>query len=139
MCWGGRTRLMHSPAEREIASSNLAPSLMVTSLLLLYNTLTRRKEIFKPISRNQVRMYSCGPTVYASPHIGNYRSFLFADTLRRYLEYRGFKIIHVMNITDIDDKTIRNSAKEGISIRVFIEKYENIYPIRSVSDLNQHF
>jgi cysteinyl-tRNA synthetase len=72
-------------------------------------------------------MYTCGPTVYAPPHIGNYRSFLFADLVRRYLEYKGLKVIQVMNLTDIDDKTIRDSAKEGVSLKAFTEKYEKIF------------
>jgi cysteinyl-tRNA synthetase len=72
-------------------------------------------------------MYTCGPTVYAPPHIGNYRSFLFADLVRRYLEYKGLKVTQVMNITDIDDKTIRDSAKEGASLKAFTEKFESIF------------
>ncbi len=72
-------------------------------------------------------MYSCGPTVYAPPHIGNYRSFLFADTLRRYLEHRGYNVVQVMNLTDIDDKTIRDSAKEGLSLKSFTDRYEKIF------------
>jgi len=96
-------------------------------LLRFYNTLTRRKEAFKPLVPGQVKMYSCGPTVYAPPHIGNYRSFLFVDLLRRYLEYKGLKVTQVMNITDIDDKTIRDSAKEGLTLKAFTEKYERIF------------
>jgi cysteinyl-tRNA synthetase len=72
-------------------------------------------------------MYTCGPTVYAPPHIGNYRSFLFADLVRRYLEYKGLKVTQVMNITDIDDKTIRDSAQEGVSLKAFTEKFESIF------------
>ncbi len=72
-------------------------------------------------------MYSCGPTVYAPPHIGNYRSFLFADTLRRYLEHRGYHVVQVMNLTDIDDKTIRDSAKEGLPLKTFTERYERVF------------
>ncbi len=72
-------------------------------------------------------MYTCGPTVYAPPHIGNYRSFLFADIMKRYLEYKGFKVTHIMNITDIDDKTIRDSDKEGLPLKAFVEKYEIVF------------
>jgi cysteinyl-tRNA synthetase len=96
-------------------------------VLKLFNTLTRKKEVFKPIHEGEVRMYTCGPTVYGVPHIGNYRSFLMADLIRRYLELKGFKVKHVVNITDIDDKTIRDSAKEGLSLKEFTEKYTKIF------------
>jgi len=96
-------------------------------MLQVYNTLTRQVEEFKPLEAGKVRMYSCGPTVYGPPHIGNYRSFLFADLLRRYLEYKGFQVVQVMNLTDIDDKTIRDSAKEDISLKAFTEKYEKVF------------
>jgi cysteinyl-tRNA synthetase len=96
-------------------------------VLRVYNTLTRKKEIFKPIKENQVTMYTCGPTVYGIPHIGNYRSFVIEDMMRRYLEFLGYKVLHVMNITDIDDKTIRDSAKEGLSLKEFTEKYTKIF------------
>jgi len=82
--------------------------------LKLFNTLTRKKEVFKPIRKNVVHLYSCGPTVYAPPHIGNYRYFVIVDLLRRYLEFKGLRVKHVMNITDSEDKTIRDSGKEGI-------------------------
>jgi cysteinyl-tRNA synthetase len=96
-------------------------------VLRVYNTLTRRKEIFKPLKKNEVKMYSCGPTVYGIPHIGNYRSFLVSDLIRRYLEFKGFTAKLLMNITDIDDKTIRDSAKEGISLKEFTERYTKIF------------
>ena len=96
-------------------------------VLRVLNTLTRRKEIFKPIKKNEVRMYTCGPTVYGVPHIGNYRSFLTADLFRRYLEFKGFVVKQVVNITDIDDKTIRDSGKEGISLKEFTERYTKIF------------
>jgi len=96
-------------------------------MLRLFNTLTRQVEEFRPLVAGEVRMYSCGPTVYAPPHIGNYRSFLFADTLRRYLEHSGFHVVQVMNLTDIDDKTIRDSAKEGLPLKTFTERYERVF------------
>ncbi len=96
-------------------------------VLRVYNTLTRRKEMFKPIKKNQVTMYTCGPTVYGIPHIGNYRSFLTSDLIRRYLEFKGFNVKLLMNITDIDDKTIRDSGKEGISLKEFTERYTKIF------------
>ena len=92
--------------------------------LKVFNTLTRKKEEFKPIKKNEVTMYTCGPTVYAPPHIGNYRSFLMGDVIRRYLEFKGFKVKYLMNITDIDDKTIRDSVKEGLTLKEFTQKYE---------------
>ncbi len=95
--------------------------------LKFYNTLTRRKDEFKPLKKGEVRIYSCGPTVYDFPHIGNLRAFVFYDLLRRYLKYRGFRVKQVMNITDVDDKTIRNSKKEGMSLRKFTEKYTKIF------------
>ncbi len=92
-------------------------------MLKLYNTLTRKKEIFKPLKKGEVRIYSCGPTVYDLAHIGNFRAYTFVDILRRYLEYKGYKVILVMNITDIDDKTIKNSALAKMSLKSFTEKY----------------
>jgi len=92
-------------------------------VLKVFNTLTRKKEVFKPIRKKEVRMYTCGPTVYATPHIGNFRSFFMGDMIRRYLEYIGYRVKYVMNITDIDDKTIRDSKKEGLSLKEFTEKY----------------
>ena len=91
--------------------------------LKFYNTLTREKEDFSPIDPKEVRMYTCGPTVYNYPHIGNYRAYIFADTLKRVLLYSGLKVKHVMNITDIDDKTIRDSQKENKSLKEFTEFY----------------
>ncbi len=74
-----------------------------------YNTLTRRLEEFRPIEEGKVGLYTCGPTVYDFPHIGNYRSYLFEDLVKRFLLFRGYRVTHVMNITDIDDKTIRKA------------------------------
>jgi len=80
-------------------------------MLKLFNTLTRKKEVFKPIKDNEVRLYTCGPSVYTYPHIGNYRTYLFEDILKRYLTYKGYKVKHVMNITDVEDKAIREAKK----------------------------
>ena len=93
----------------------------------LYNTLTRKKQEFKPIKGKEVHMYSCGPTVYNYVHIGNMRSFIFVDLLRRYLKYRKFRLKHVMNITDVDDKTIRDSQKEGKTLKEFTEFYTKAF------------
>ena len=77
----------------------------------LYNTLTRTKEEFKPLEGNTVRMYSCGPTVYSFAHIGNFRAYVFMDTLRRVLQYNGYNLKHVMNITDVGH--LESDADEG--------------------------
>lgn len=92
-------------------------------MLKFYNTLTKQKEEFKPIKEGIVSLYTCGPTVYDLAHIGNFRAYVFEDLLHRYLEYRGFKVIRVMNITDVDDKTIKGSQKEGISLKNFTDRY----------------
>ncbi len=102
-------------------------------VLKLYNTLTRKKEVFKPIKKGKVGLYSCGPTVYNYPHIGNYRAYIVADLLKRYLKYSGLEVKHVMNITDIDDKTIRDSQKEGTNLKEFTKKYEKAF----LDDLNK--
>src|SRR3989339_2041594 len=81
-------------------------------MLSIYNTLTRKKEEFIPINPNEVRMYVCGPTVYDYFHIGNARSFIMADILRRYLEYKGYVVNYAMNITDVDDKIIKKANEE---------------------------
>ncbi len=93
-------------------------------MLKFFNTLTRKLEEFKPLNKGSVRMYTCGPTVYNYPHIGNYRAYVFEDVLRRYLKYKGYTVTQVMNITDVDDKTIRDSQKEGISLSEFTQRYE---------------
>lgn len=95
--------------------------------LKFYNTLTRKKQLFKPIVEGNVGLYSCGPTVYNYPHLGNYRAYIFADILKRYLKYKGFKVKHIMNLTDVDDKTIRDSQKEGISLKEFTERYTKAF------------
>src|SRR6266542_6833341 len=83
----------------------------------LYNTLSGRVEGFAPTQDHLVRMYACGPTVYDYGHIGNFRTFVAVDILRRFLRQSGYKLHHVMNITDVDDKIIRNSAHEGIPLQ----------------------
>ena len=92
-----------------------------------YNTLTRKKEAFKPIDPKLARMYTCGPTVYDYAHIGNFRTFIFDDLLRRWLKYRGYNVKHVMNITNVDDKTIKNSQQEKVPFKEFIEKYTQAF------------
>jgi cysteinyl-tRNA synthetase len=87
------------------------------------NTLSRRVETLEPLEPEHVRMYTCGPTVYNFPHIGNYRTFLFEDVLRRTLKAFGYRVTQVMNLTDIDDKTIKGAAAEGITLRDFTDRY----------------
>jgi len=96
-------------------------------MMKLYNTLTRKKEEFKPIVPNEVRMYSCGPTVYDYFHIGNARPFIIFDTLRRYLEYKGYKVYFIQNFTDIDDKMIKRDNEEGITVKELAERYIEEY------------
>ena len=95
--------------------------------MIFYNSLSRKKEVFKPIDKKLITLYTCGPTVYDSPHIGNYRTFLFEDLLKRTLIASGFKVKHAMNITDIDDKTIKASTNENIDLKEFTKKYINIF------------
>lgn len=95
--------------------------------LQLYNTLTRKKELFKPIKDKEVCMYSCGPTVYDYAHIGNFRAYIVADILKRYLRYKGFKVKHVMNITDVDDKTIRNSKAKNMPLKEYTQMYTKAF------------
>ena len=83
----------------------------------LLNTLTRRKEEFVPLEAGKVKMYACGPTVYNFIHIGNARPICVFDTLRRYLEYRGYDVTFVQNFTDIDDKLIKKANEEGITVK----------------------
>lgn len=93
----------------------------------LFNTLTRKKEPFTPLTPGQVKLYTCGPTVYDYAHIGNFRAFLFEDLLKRWLTYRGYKVTHVMNLTDIDDKTIKGSQKQGIPLREYTDFYAKAF------------
>ena len=95
--------------------------------LNLFNTLTRRKESFIPIEEGKVRLYTCGPTVYNYAHIGNFRAFLFEDLLKRWLNHYGFKVTHVMNITDVDDKTIKGSQKQGIPLQQYTAHYTEAF------------
>lgn len=95
--------------------------------IFLYNTLSRSKEKFIPIREGEVKMYHCGPTIYNHPHIGNLRTFLLADILRRVFEFNSYKIVQVMNLTDVDDKTIKSSLAEGVSLLDFTSRYEKIF------------
>lgn len=96
-------------------------------MLKIYNTLTRKKEEFKPLNPPGVKMYVCGPTVYDYFHIGNARSFIMSDIVRRYLEFKGYKVTFIMNITDVDDKIIKKSVEEGIDSQKFAEKFVDAF------------
>ncbi len=111
--------------------------------LRIYNTLTRRIDEFTPGGEKKeqvsqyppVTIYSCGPTVYGFAHIGNFRTFVFNDFLRRYLKFRGFTVDHAMNITDVDDKTIAGANSEGITLQQYTERYTGIF-MEDLSSLN---
>src|SRR5947209_10184828 len=95
--------------------------------LRFYNTLTQQVQPFAALEDNVVRMYTCGPTVYDFAHIGNFRTFVFYDLLRRVLQLNGYKLDHVMNITDVDDKIIRNAVAQGKSLSEYTEKYTQAF------------
>src|SRR6185312_6148906 len=95
--------------------------------LRFYNTLTQQVEEFTPLHDNVVRMYTCGPTVYNYVHIGNLRTFTFQDILRRWLRARGYVLDHVMNITDVEDKIIRNAAAENKTLAEYTETYTQAF------------
>src|ERR1700691_4278670 len=90
----------------------------------LYNTMSSQTEEFHPLRENEVRMYACGPTVYDYGHIGNFRTFIAVDMLQRFLRQSGYKLRYVMNITDLDDKIIRNAARDGVSVQQYTAKYQ---------------
>ena len=96
-------------------------------MIKIYNTLTRKLEEFKPVKEGEVSMYVCGPTVYNYIHIGNARPAIFFDTVRRYFEFRGYKVTYVSNFTDVDDKIIKRANEEGISCEEVAAKYIKAY------------
>src|SRR5882762_5235283 len=91
--------------------------------LRVYNTLTRQDEEFVPLGTGKVRLYTCGPTVYDYAHIGNFRTYLWEDLLRRYLQYQGYRVTQAMNLTDVDDKTIANAREAGLTLEDYTRKY----------------
>jgi cysteinyl-tRNA synthetase len=95
--------------------------------LHLYNTMSSQVEEFRPLRDNEVRMYACGPTVYDYGHIGNFRTFIAVDMLQRFLRQCGYKVRYVMNITDLDDKIIRNAASDGVSVQQYTAKYQQAF------------
>ena len=103
--------------------------------IFLYNTLTRKKSLFKPIKKGKAGIYSCGPTVYNFAHIGNLRTYIFNDIFKRTLLYNNFKVAHIMNITDVDDKTIKKSREESIPLHQLTQKYTSSF-LSDLNDLN---
>src|SRR5689334_7295265 len=103
--------------------------------LRLYNTLSGKVEEFAPSADNTIRMYACGPTVYDYGHIGNFRTFVAVDILRRFLRQSGFKLQHVMNITDVDDKIIRNAARDKKTVEEYTRTYEQAF-LEDMGSLN---
>nr|NGX53973.1 Cysteine--tRNA ligase [Chlamydiota bacterium] len=93
----------------------------------LFNTESRKKEVFKPLHDNHARIYTCGPTVYHYAHIGNFRTYVFEDLLRRTLKFFGYQVTQVMNITDVDDKTIRGTIEKSSSLHEFTQPYKNSF------------
>src|SRR3984957_785715 len=95
--------------------------------LRLYNTMSSQVEEFQTLRDKEVRMYACGPTVYDYGHIGNFRTFIAVDLLQRFLRQSGYSVRYVMNITDLDDKIIRNAVQASISVQQFTKKYETAF------------
>src|ERR1700685_92163 len=95
--------------------------------LRLFNTMSSQIEDFRPLRDREVRMYACGPTVYDYGHIGNFRTFVAVDLLRRFFRQSGYSVRHVMNITDVDDKIIRNATRDGVSVQQYTAKYEKAF------------
>jgi len=93
----------------------------------IYNSLEHKVQDFRPHSPKEVRLYTCGPTVYARPHMGNFRTYVFEDALKRYLLYQGYRVRHVMNITDIDDTVMKEERKTGVPRPVLARKYEGLF------------
>ncbi|MCX8196948.1 MAG: class I tRNA ligase family protein [Candidatus Micrarchaeota archaeon] len=96
-------------------------------MLRVYNSLTKKVEPFLPKKPKQVKIYTCGPTVYARPHIGNFRTYVWEDIFKRYLIYSGFEVVHVMNITDFDNSVVKEALKKGCNCRQIAAKYEKLF------------
>ena len=99
----------------------------VTFLLKLYNTLTRKLEVFEPKQKGKVKLVTCGPSIYQLPHIGNYRTFMFEDVLQRYLEYLGYVVQRLINITDVEDKTLIEASKHNVPPNKLTQKNLDIF------------
>src|SRR6266571_4039392 len=92
-----------------------------------HNTLTRQVDEFIPLHPGEVRLYTCGPTVYDYAHIGNFRTYLWEDLLRRFLKFRGYRVTQAMNLTDVDDKTIANAREAGLTLADYTTKYVDAF------------
>lgn len=103
--------------------------------LYLYNTLTKQKERFKPLKQYDAKVYTCGPTVYNYAHVGNLRTYIFEDVLLRTMRYFDYRPTHVMNITDIDDKTIQSSQESGQDLMKYTQTYLDAF-LEDLEDLN---
>jgi cysteinyl-tRNA synthetase len=93
----------------------------------VFNSITRSMEELKPLADNEVRLYTCGPTVYNFAHIGNFRAYSFEDILRRVVKFNGMKIRQVMNLTDVDDKTIRGANAAGVALTDYTRTYKDAF------------
>lgn len=105
------------------------------STLRLYNTSSREKEFFKPINSEEVMMHSCGPTVHEVPHIGNYRRFVVSDLIQRYLEFKGFKVRHITNIIDLNDRSIKEAERANMDLNTYTERYTTKF-LNDIKKLN---
>ncbi|RLC22797.1 MAG: cysteine--tRNA ligase [Deltaproteobacteria bacterium] len=119
--------------ERYLSTSLFAPRKKTG--LNIYNTLSRKKEAFVPIEENRVGIYSCGPTLCQEIEVGQCRRFLFSDLMRRYLESKGYEVVHVMNVTDLDDRTIEGAEKAGLSLKEFTDRYYTAF-LEDIDRLN---
>jgi len=90
--------------------------------LSIYNSLTKKIEVFTPSNKKKVKMFTCGPSIYRKPHIGNYRTFIFEDILQRYLEYLEYDVIRLLNFTDIEDKAIDEAKSKGVTVNELTKK-----------------
>jgi len=106
-------------------------------MIKFFNTLSRKIEPFYPLIAGKVKLYTCGPTVYDYAHIGNFRAYVFEDMLKRFLVFMGYKVTHVMNITDVDDKTIKSANEEGIPLQQYTKKFIEAF-FRDIKKLNIH-
>ncbi len=97
------------------------------AMIRFFNTLGGRVEAFEPLTPGEVKLYTCGPTVYDYPHIGNYRAYMFEDLLKRFLKFMGFQVTHVMNITDVDDKTIKGAEEQGLSLQEYTKDFTDAF------------